>query len=89
MKYFSQACETGSSPLRLNPLRLRRLMCGKALPFRNAVYFFLEAMPHKVRARHSLASSNYQLAERQSLSAHQAAKPRSGFVLVLEATEGV
>jgi len=82
MKYFSQACETGSS-------RLRRLMCGKALPFRNALHFYLEAMPHLGLARRSLAGSEYQLAERLSLSAHQAAKPRSGFVLLLEATEGV
>ena len=81
MNYFSQACEAGVS-------RLPRLMCGKALPFRNTPYICFEAMPQGTGARHSLASSIYQLAESISLSAHQAAKPRSSvpeFVLSSEA----
>ena len=78
MNYFSQSCETGVS-------RLRRLMCGKALPFRNAPYFCFEAMPQRTGARHSLASSIYQPTERLCLSAHQAAKPRYEFVLSSEA----
>ena len=72
--------------------RLRRLMCGKALPFRNTFYFCSEAMPHKSGARHSLAASRYQLSERRSLSAHRAAQPRSsvpGFVFLSEATKRV
>jgi hypothetical protein len=85
MKYFAQTCDAGSS-------RLRRLMCGKALPFRNTLRFRFEAMPQQSRARQSLAGSKYQLTERRSLSAHRAAEPRSLFsliVLLLEATEGV
>jgi len=85
MKDFSQTCETGAS-------RLRRLMCGKALPFRNTPYFCFEAKPQMTGARHSLASSLYQLTGRHSLSAHRVAKPRSSFpgiVLLLEATDRV
>ena len=68
MNYFSQTCETGVSRFRrLNPSRLRRLMCGKALPFRNAPYFYFAAMPQRTGARQSRATSIYQLTERQSL----------------------
>jgi hypothetical protein len=53
-------------------LRLGRLMCGKALPFRGAYLIDFSA------ARLSLAAewSKKTQPERQSLSAHQAAKPR-------------
>jgi hypothetical protein len=72
--------------------RLCRLMCEKASPFRSAPYFYSEAMPQKSRARQSLASSKSQLAERLSLSAHQAAQPRRLALhswSALEATKGV
>jgi len=56
--------------------RLCRLMCGKALPFRNARYFSFEATPHDSGTRRSLADPASKLPERRSLSSHQAAKPR-------------
>ena len=57
--------------------RLCHLMCGKALPFRASVRMFIEAPPHKTSTRRSLATIKIYFTERQSLSAHQAAKPRS------------
>jgi len=52
-------------------VRLGRLMCGMAMPFRTAVFLFEEAAPPIRRSRRSLSLS--QPAERQSLSAHQTA----------------
>lgn len=57
-------------------LRLRRLTCGKASPFRFARNFFAEAMPQQVRERRSLRISNANETERLSLSAHRAAQPQ-------------
>jgi hypothetical protein len=57
-------------------LRLGRVMCGKAFPFRSACDFFDEAMPHQVREA-KLKISNSSNTERQSLSAHRAAQPHS------------
>jgi hypothetical protein len=82
MKDFSQTCNDGAAWLRRlmrKSSRLSRLMCGKASPFRNDLYFSFEAMPHEGSARRSLAGSGYQVTERQSLSAHQAAKPHTFF----------
>jgi len=58
-------------------VRLCRLMCGKALPFRARVKMFFEAAPRKASMRRSLAELKICFTERRSLSAHQAAKPRS------------
>ena len=58
-------------------LRLCRLMCGKAKPFRTSIRMFMEAPPPKTSTRRSLTTIKIYLPERQSLSAHQAAKPRS------------
>ena len=58
-------------------VRLCRLMCGKALPFLASVRMFIEAPPPKTSMRRSLTTIKIYLAERQILSAHQAAKPRS------------
>jgi hypothetical protein len=72
-------------------LRLCRLMCGKALPFRFAHNFFAEAMPQEVRERRSLRISNAKT-ERLSLSAHRAAPPRSfipGSCILTEAIKRV
>ena len=56
---------------------LCRLMCGKALPFRASVKTFFEDPTPKTSMRRSLAELKICSTERQSLSAHQAAKPRS------------
>ena len=58
-------------------VRLRHPMCGKAVPFRLAFYFFAEATPQQGRERQSLRISNANETERQSLSAHRAAQPHS------------
>ena len=58
-------------------LRLCPLMCGKALPFRASIGMFTEAPPPKKSMRRSLTTIKIYLTERQSLSAHQAAQPRS------------
>jgi hypothetical protein len=56
--------------------RLCRVMCGPALPFRNALYSLLRL--RLIRAGRGAASpvTGSKLPERLSLSAHQAAKPR-------------
>ncbi len=57
-------------------VRLCRLMCGKAMPFRASVKIVCEATPPETSMRRGLAKLKIYFTERQSLSAHQAAKPR-------------
>ena len=73
-------------------LRLRRLTCGKASPFRFARNFFAEASLRQVRERRSLRISNANKTERLSLSAHRAAQPHSlipGSSVLMEAIKRV
>src|SRR5882762_3940155 len=51
-------------------------MCGKALPFRKFTLRTLRLRLPRVLLRHSLKTEIRSISERQSLSAHQAAKPQ-------------
>jgi hypothetical protein len=57
-------------------MRLRRLKCGKAQPFRQAAFRTAEASPRAILIRHSLNKEIKREPERQSLSAHRTAQPQ-------------
>jgi hypothetical protein len=59
-------------------LRLGRLMCGKALPFRQAFISRRGYASWFESRRRSLLNLKDELTEKQSLSAHQGAKPSYG-----------
>ena len=55
--------------------RLRRLMCGKPTAFRHELFLFDEAIPPSSGKAQPLRENVLTSLERQSLSAHHAAKP--------------
>ena len=63
-------------------MRLCRLMCGKAGPFRLVVIRSAEAPPPATLLRHSLIKEMEREAERPSLSAHRAAQPQNAVFVV-------
>jgi hypothetical protein len=58
-------------------LRLCRLMCGKALPFREELSLEEAMPPGSIAGGAASPKSHDSLTERQSLSAHQGAKPKT------------
>jgi hypothetical protein len=62
-------------------LRLRRLMCGKTLPFRSACSFD-EAVPHRVRERGEASKSQIPATRKGKAFPHIERHSRSHLFLV-------
>src|SRR5437867_7559745 len=64
-------------------------MCGKAQPFPWTRYLRRGLRPNPIEGRHSLRREINRLSERQSLYAHQAAKPPFRLLSGINSTETI